>query len=363
MSSLAQRIGRTVAAAETKGAATAFLNFAIASALEPRSRKAAAELFHARWPRSIHKDAIERHVKSVVTPGSTTSSPLVELQPLASAFIEHLRPLTVLGRISDSMRRVPFNIKVPRVTAGATAHWIGQGRVKAASALALDNVSLPHAKIVALVVISKDLARLSDPSAEAVIRNDMTQAIAAAADTSFLTPSLAAVANQSPASITNGATEITSTGTTADAATADLRSLFAAVSTPLTAPYLIMRPSTALWLASLGNTFPNIGATGGSLWGVPVIVSANAPTDGSSPAKFLVTLLDAAEVLLAEGDIEIKTATDASIQMESSPDSPVTASTVLLDFFSHDLLGLMAERFIYWQPRRSGAVVYLYAPY
>jgi hypothetical protein len=321
---IAQQIGRSVADTNARASTVTFLNWALASALTGNSgvtaRKDTAALFHSRWPRSVHKDVIERVIKAPVAVGDTTTwGTLVELKPLAEQFVEYLRPLTVLGRMSASMRTVPFNVRVPRVTGGASAYWIGQGKVKAASALALDTVELPFAKICALVVISRELAKLSDPAAEAVIRNDMAN-------------------------------------------------LFAAITTNFTAPFLVMRPATAIALAQLRTAsgdrlFPNVGATGGDIWGVSVLTSVNVPADANSPSNYLIVLIDAAEVLLAEGSIEIRTAANASIQMETAPDSPATASTVLVDFFQRDLLGLMAERYVYWQPRRSGAVAYMAAPF
>ena len=107
-----------------------------------------------------------------------------------------------------------------------------------------------------------------------------------------------------------------------------------------------MRVSTAVWLASLdnGKAFPNIGATGGTLWGMPVITSASAPTDTNSPSETVIALVDAAEILYAEGTIEIKIANHATIEMSDAPDSPPTASTTMVSLWQHDLLALMCEQ-------------------
>ena len=74
-------------------------------------------------------------------------------------------------------------------------------------------------------------------------------------------------------------------------------------------PYFIMRPRTALHLATLRDsngvrTFPNVTVAGGDVLGIPVIVSANVPIDVGTGDATVIVLVDAAEILLAEGGIE-----------------------------------------------------------
>src|SRR4029077_15455181 len=83
--------------------------------------------------------------------------------------IELLRAETILGRL-NGYRSVPFNIKIPRQTAGATANWVGEGLSKPVSKLVFDQVTLPWAKIAVICVITHELARFSNPSAEQLVR-------------------------------------------------------------------------------------------------------------------------------------------------------------------------------------------------
>ena len=300
-------------------------------------------------------------------PGTTTdgswAGPLAEMSQLSSAFVEMLRPRTVLGRLSG-FRRVPFNVKFPRVTSGSSVGWVGQNRVTPVSSLALDQVTFKFSKIGGIVVISDEMARSADPTAEALIQSDLLASVAQFSDEQFLNPSIAAVNDVSPASITYGADEIASTGVTAAAVAADFVNLFAAIDVDMVAPFLIMRQSVAIFLATLrigsgDRLFPDVGAHGGSIYGVPVIVSGNTPMDGNSPGDHLIVLLDAGELLLAEGDVVFDSTNAAIVQMDSSPDSPPTASTTLVSLFQHGLLGLKAIRLVRWQMIRSGAVAYL----
>ena len=49
----------------------------------------------------------------------------------------------------------------------------------------------------------------------------------------------------------------------------------------------------------------------------------------------------------------------ASVQMDTAPDSPPTASTALVSLWQMNFVGLRAERWINWAKRRSTAVGYI----
>ena len=105
---------------------------------------------------------------------------------------------------------MPFNTKVPTQTAGGTYGWVGEGKPKPLTALAFSSATLAVAKAAGIIVITEELARLSSPSAEAVVRADMIAGIAQFLDGQFIDPAVAEVANVHPASITNGLTPIVS---------------------------------------------------------------------------------------------------------------------------------------------------------
>ena len=119
---------RTVAAVKgnnlPKG--TAFTRYAMALMAGKGNLMQSAEIAK-RWDDTPQ---VETVLKAAVAAGTTTDAswakPLVEYSSMASEFAELLRPATILGRI-DSLRRVPFNIKVPRQTGGASASWVGEG--------------------------------------------------------------------------------------------------------------------------------------------------------------------------------------------------------------------------------------------
>ena len=144
---------------ETHRRATDFARWAQSLALAKGDALQATKIFESRWPDS---KSIELIRKFAVMPGTTTdgswAGPLAEMSQLSSAFVEMLRPRTVLGRLSG-FRRVPFNVKFPRATSGSSVGWVGQNRVTPVSSLALDQVTFKSSKIGGIVVISDETAR------------------------------------------------------------------------------------------------------------------------------------------------------------------------------------------------------------
>lgn len=298
---------------------------------------------------------------------STAAGPLVELTNATNEFIELLRPQTIIGRI-PGLRRVPFNIKVPRGTGDPTAYWVGEGKVKPVSSMAFDQVELTFAKVAGIVTQTEELMRFSQPASEGLIRDGLVAAVAYLVDRDFLDPTKA-VTDISPASITNGVTPITATGTTADALRADLGSLLDEYEDDnMGGDSLVMVMTRkqagriALMRNSLGQReFEGISRDGGTLEGVPVIVSNNIVAANGSPADGgLIVAINASSVMLADdGGVEIDISREASLQMDSSPDSPATGSTTLVSLWQHNMVAIRAERFINWKKARTGAVQYI----
>jgi hypothetical protein len=109
--------------------------------------------------------------------GATYAAPLVVAQNMASEFAAVLRPATIVGRI-QGLRRVPFNISLPRATAGTSVNWVGESAPKPVTSMAFDTVTLRWSKAAAIIVLTEELVRFSNPSAEAVVRADLIGAMA-----------------------------------------------------------------------------------------------------------------------------------------------------------------------------------------
>jgi len=223
-------------------------------------------------------------------------------------------------------------------------------------------VTVPFAKAAGIIVLTEELVRLSTPSAEATVREEMIAGMGAFLDTQLVDPAVAAVANVNPASITNGAATAAASGVTGAAARADLAArvaTFTAANIPLDGSVWLMSDSNAfglgLSLNALGQPlFPGMSRDGGSIMGIPVIVSNNVGNR--------VILVHAPSILFAdEGGVQIDVSREASIQMDSAPSNPSDATTVLVSLWQRNLVGLRAERMITWIRARTAAVTYISA--
>jgi len=345
---------------------TGFTRYAMALAAGRGSRLEAAE-YAKRWEKDTPE--VGMILKAAVTAGTTTDSdwaaPLVVYQNLASEFVELLRPATIIGRLAG-VRRVPFNITMPNQTQGATVGWVGQGLPKQVSELKFDQISLGMAKAAGIVILSEELVRSSSPSAEAIVRQDLIATMAAFLDVQFVDPAVAAVSNVSPASITNGITPIDATGTTAATFRTDFKAMVAAMVAAginsLAGGHWIMTETQALAFGLMQNAlgqpeFSGMSMTGGTLLGFPVIASEAVPAEGGSPAGSRIIFVLPKEIFVADdGGVAIDVSREASVQLNSAPDNPVTASTVMVSLWQNNLVGLRAERFINWKRRRNGSV-------
>lgn len=332
----------------------------------------AAAIAQRRFPDS---DRINNVLKAAVAAGTTTDAtwagPLVEYNEFAGDFVEFLRPQTIIGRFGTgnipALRSVPFNIHIKGQTSGGAGYWVGEGKPKPVTKFDFNNVYLGWAKVANIAVLTEELMRFSNPSAEALVRDSLAAALIERLDTDFVDPLKAATADVSPASITNGVAAIQSTGTNADAVRADLKALWtpfiAAKLSPSTAVY-IMTPTRALALSLMRNSlgqkeFPDININGGLLEGIPVIVSDYVPTDSNGD---LVILVSASDIWLADdGQVVIAASREASIQMLDNPTNASAdgTATSMVSMFQTDSVALRAERFINWKKRRASAVAYL----
>lgn len=350
---------------------TAFTRYAMALARSKGNLMQAAEIAKG-WDDTPQ---VETVLKAAVAAGTTTDTawakPLVEYDNMVSEFAELLRPATIIGRI-PGLRRVPFNIKIPRQTGGSTVGWVGEGRPKPVSALAFDQISLGMAKTAGIVVITDELARSSSPAAEEVVRQDLIDQTAQFLDSQFVDPAKAASAGVSPASITNGVTPVSASGTDADAVRADVQELmgkFITANLSLAGAVWIMTEQMALSLALMLNPlgqpeFPGLqmsGGSGGTFMGLPVVLSQNIPANaGVGDEGARIILAKANEILLADdGQTVLDVSSEASLQMDSSPAATPDATTVFVSLWQMNMIGIRAERYINWAKRRAGAVQYI----
>jgi HK97 family phage major capsid protein len=297
--------------------------------------------------------------RAAVAPGTTLqatfAAPLVITNYL-NDFLQLLRPLTLLGRI-PGLRHVPFNVSMPAQTAGGTYKWVGQGKWKPVTNAQYASVTLSFAKASGIIVLTEELVRLSTPSAEAAVRDELVKGAQAFLDVQLVDSTVAAVANVNPASITNGVTGTAAGGTTPAFARSDIAARIAAMVVlgyPVNELVILMSESIGfnlgLALNAVGSPlFPGLNASGGSIIGVPVVTSQAVGNQ--------VIIVHAPSVLMAdENGVEIDISREASLQLDSAPTDPPDATAVLTSLWQANLVALRVERWITWGKARSTAV-------
>jgi HK97 family phage major capsid protein len=350
-----------------------FARYAICKMASYLDHVPAHEIARTRYP---DQPRIQNVLKTAVTGGTTTDATWAA--PLAlpdtqfvGDFVEFLRPQTIVGKFGTngvpSLRRVPFNISINGQTTGGSGYWVGQGAPKPVTKFDFARTTLGFTKVANIAVITQELARFSNPSAEMLVRDALAAALIERIDLDFVDPGKAEVANVSPASITNGVVAIASSGTDSGSVRVDLAALFAPFIAANNAPangVFIMSSTTALALSLMQNPlgqpeFANISMRGGTLMGLPVIVSEYM---GDFTSGGVVILVNASDIWLADdGGVSISVSDQASLQMDDAPtnNSATPTATSLVSLWQTDSLGIRAERFINWKKRRASAVAYL----
>lgn len=332
---------------------TAFVRYCKALAAS-RGDTMAAITFAKEWRDTTPE--VELILRGASAPATTVNVPwagalVPDLRHMGSEFIDLLRPATIIGRI-PGLRRVPFNVSVPKQTGSGTYNWVGEGAPKPVGMLAFTTVALAQYKIAGILTFTYELARSSEPSAEQTFRDEMIAGITTFMDAQFIDPTVALVAGVKPASITNGVTGIPATTDPLADITALLNS-FVAVNIPINGVVLIMSESNAFILSSqrtaMGDpVFPGLTVNGGSVNGVSIIASSAAGTNIIAVVPRYVLYAD-------DGGVTVDVSREASLQMVDNPAAP-DATTVWRSLWQDNLVGLRAERFTAWIKAHPNAV-------
>jgi hypothetical protein len=270
-----------------------------------------------------------------VSAGTTTDSgwagPLAEYDVLAAAFLESLKNFGAFDRLLPLMRRVPFRVRIGASTSGATGNTVPQSSVKPISKLSLTGTHIDEQKAVAILVITNELARFGSSAADNLFSVELSNAVAVETDAQFATV------------LTAGATSNGSSGVTAEHVRNDLRGMLAQVTTSARSVlFLLMTSAIAKVLSVLHSSagdaaFPGMTPNGGTIGGLIAVVSDGVPSQ-------TMILVDAQQLAAASETIQLAVATHAVVQLDTSPDSPVSGSTVLTSLWQNNLTGLKAER-------------------
>lgn len=317
-----------------------FVRAAIAQAVAKGDPMGAAAYAASRWG----VDSVPaRTLKAAVAPGTTEGtwgSELVDFEAAAAEFYALVRQRSAVGKLIG-LRNVPMQTRLVQPTEGVAAYWIPEGAPIPLTRMSFtENPGLIPNKLAAIAVMTSELARISAPSAETVVRDDMVAAVAEALDEAFFDPANAGVEDERPASITYGVTPTPATASPR----ADLKRLFETFKGDLDAAFLIASPAVLTGLS--GADRPNVGARGGDIAGIPAI-----------PAKSMgdtLALIDPTSIAYGDGELTQDASAQATIQLDSTPAKPVTSSTTVTSLWQLNLLGVRIIKRVNWQRVRAG---------
>lgn len=281
-------------------------------------------------------------------------------------FVEYLRPMSLLGRISDRLRRLPFDTPVLIQSSGGSASWTKEGEAKPVTSWGYTRTKLTPLKVTAIAAATQETLMRASAAADALLRDELARAISATIDMTFMSD-IAAVTDESPAGILAGTAPLTlSSGTDSDAVRSDVSSFLNAyvnASLSLAGAFWVMPERMAIALSLMQNplgqsAFPGVNFEGGTFFGLPVYVTSYADTDSNGSA---IALIKGDEIFLGdEGGIQVSMSDQASLLMDSAPTMNSTTPTPaqLVSLWQTNSVGFRVERYLNFSKRRAQAVAW-----
>lgn len=331
---------------------------AAAAREQARGDYLALKLAQAGWDGFNHspQSIVERlrpHRAKALVPEIGTSSGLTDQGP--AAYAELVRRVSLLGRIPGT-RPAPMYAKLNSVDEEPIVGFVGAGRpIPAARVSFANQLQLVPAKVAGIVPLSLELVRHSDPAALPFIDRIVTRAVATGQDVALL-DGAPAVEGERPASVLNGISA-TGGGSPADIED-DITALVKGVrSGEAAAPVFITSRSGALYLATLrdgggARVFPDVTLNGGTLLGVPLLVSPAA-------AAKLIYLDGSALFYNDSGGVVIDSARDVTLQMT---DTPTDGAQNLVSLYQTGATAVRFVQVVTWQLAAADAIGFIDLP-
>lgn len=131
--------------------------------------------------------AIEAAEEKAMSAGDPTGGGFLVPVEFSQDVIELLRASGVVRSLNPlTMPMTTGSVKVPRITAGTTAAYVGENTNITKTELQTGQLTMTFKKLAALVPISNDLLRYSAPSADGIVRDDCIRAMGAREDLAFI---------------------------------------------------------------------------------------------------------------------------------------------------------------------------------
>lgn len=347
-----------------------FARYARVKALSEMERMPELQIAERLYPRhgALHKIFAAK----AAVPAANTGSPdwigaaHLDAGAIFADFVEFLRPQTLVGQVAPYVRSLPFNTPVLMQSTGGSAAWVKEGEAKPVTNWSYARAKLMPLKVAAIAAATKESLKTNSIAVDRLIRDELANTIIEAIDTTFASDD-AAVADESPAGLLNGAPDLTAQMGQAPAGGLEgvqcdisifLKTL-AASQKRLKGAFWIMAQDVAIDLSSAitlagATAYPRMTPAGGELAGLPVLVSDYV-------ASGVVALVHGQEVYLAdENTIDVSISHEASLLMDTAPamDSTTPTPAQLVSLWQTNSVGFLVERYLNWQLRRQNAVVW-----
>ena len=163
---------------------------------DPRrpAQKAAALLRYTRAADGDHRRAIELadslgdvHAKSALMTTDFDRGGSFIPSDMAAAFFEALRPRSIIRAAGATILPMPNGtVTVPGVTTGSTASHGAEGAEQNATTVTTGSVQMTQKRLMAVVIMSKEMLNVSDVRMDEVVARDLERAVSQAEDSAFI---------------------------------------------------------------------------------------------------------------------------------------------------------------------------------
>lgn len=266
---------------------------------------------------------------------------LADWRIASSAFFAALRTRSVFARLYDQgLRRVPSRTHLGVVAMNASAWAAGEGAARPISRLTLNVPPLLPQTATAIVAVSNEVARNSDPSALSLVNNALRDAVADAVDEAFF------------AAIIDSATAVEpSVGTDRASMLQDLRALLGEVNQTGAGSLFWVMAADVATAASLLDEAGSMSPLGGELLNLPALVGTTVPPG-------TLYLINASEIAASLEGIELDVSGQAAIEMldETAGSSIEPTEAALVSLWQAGATGLKADVTFAVNRLRSSAV-------
>ena len=245
-----------------------------------------------------------------ITSGTEAGEAIGDWKIAGSAWLRGLAPISIFFSIfaEPAARRMPFHTKYGLVAAAAVGTIVAEGRAVPVTGIEVSTGGLQPFKASAIVVVSSEVADDATSEAMSTVTWALRQGVVSAVDWFFW-----------DLVIDTSTPSIAGSGNDLDALRQDVKFLTDAVNAT-GAPLLFATDPASANAAAILDPNGTMTPQGGTLFGVPVIVSSNIPSG-------VMRAVDASSIALAAGNVEIAVARQADLQMDTAPTNVPTVPT------------------------------------